>query len=493
MGIIHRTAAVAAAAIAVLATTVPVAAAAPAGPAPLTWGACDGATAPEQRCATLAVPLDHSRPDGPRITLAVSRIAAARPELRRGSLLLIPGGPGGTGLNTPSAVLGRLPQEVRDRYDLIGFDPRGVGHSTPVDCGLAHEDLSMVRLRPWPAADGSTAANTATARRVAETCLAHGGPVLRSLSTANEARDLDLLRQALGERRISAWGTSYGTYVGAVYATMFPAHTDRIVLDSNDDPDPAKVGRGWLAAFGPGAEDRFPDFAAWAAAPGNPDRLADTPEQVRPLFLDLAARLDRAPLPWPGANPPVLNGNALRETMVESLYDDEKFPVLARLVLAAQGSRPLPAVQAPPDAALQNTVAVSVGTLCNDVAWPPAAAGYPQAVARERAARPLTAGMPVNVMPCAFWPAPAEPPVRVTPRGPSNVLLVQNLRDPATPYRGALKLRQALGDRARMVAVDSGGHDAYLANGNACGDALVTRFLVTGGRPAADAFCPAER
>ncbi|MFJ1705157.1 alpha/beta hydrolase [Kitasatospora sp. NPDC088346] len=493
MGIINRTAALLTAATAVLAVTAPASQAAPAAPRtePLVWGGCAGGGAPQQQCATVSVPLDYRHPGGQRIDLAVSRIASANPELRRGSLVLIPGGPGGTGLNTPSAVLGKLPQEVRDRYDLIGFDPRGVGRSTPVDCGLAHEDLAMVRLRPWPAADGSVDRNTATARRIAETCLHNGGPVLRSISTANEARDLDRIRQALGERRISAWGVSYGTYAGAVYASMFPQHTDRILLDSNDDPDPAKVGRGWLAAYGTGVEDRFPDFAAWAAAPGNPDRLAATAAEVRPLLLDLAARLDREPLPWPGANPAVLDGNVLRQTMVDALYDDERFPVLARLVLAGLGSRPMPAVQGPPEAVLQNTVAVSVGTLCNDVAWPRPAGGYARAVAEERAAHPLTAGMPVNVMPCALWPQPAEPPVVVTSHGPSNVLLVQNLRDPATPYAGALKLRQAFGGRARMVAVDSGGHDAYLANGNACGDALVTDFLVTGRRPAADTRCPA--
>ncbi|MFJ8042257.1 alpha/beta hydrolase [Kitasatospora sp. NPDC096147] len=457
------------------------------------WGDCPGqGLDPRQRCTTVEVPLDHAVPDGPTITLAVSRIPAERPELRRGVLLMVPGGPGGGAVDWPGKAAKQLPREVRERYDLIGFDPRGVGRSTPVSCGLAHEDLSMTKLRPWPAADGSTTANTETARRVAETCLRNGGPVLRSLSTANEARDIDRIRQALGERKLSLWGISYGTYAGAVYSTMYPQRTDRVLLDSNDDPDPAKVGRGWLAAFGPGAEDRFPDFARWAAAPDSPLRLAERPEQVRPLFLELAARLDREPLPWPGANPAVLDGNALREALLNALYDDERFPGLARLIADGLARRTPAAPQLPPDAALQNTVAVSVGVLCNDVAWPRDPAGYTRAVADSRAKHPLTAGMPVNVMPCAFWPAPAEPPVRITPAGPPNVLLVQNLRDPATPYAGALKLRQAFGQRARMVAVDSGGHDVYAANGNACGDRLATDFLTTGRRPARDAFCPAE-
>ncbi|MER7758012.1 alpha/beta hydrolase [Kitasatospora sp. NPDC097643] len=493
---INRTAAAtAAAALAVTAlTALPAAASTAATPGGdrLAWSACGGSADPRQQCATVTVPLDYADPDGEQITLAVSRIAAADPRQRRGVLLTIPGGPGGSGLGVPTSAAKRLPQSVLDRYDLVGFDPRGVGRSTPVSCGLDHADLAMVKLRPWPAADGSIDENLATVRRVADACARNGGPVLRSISTRNEARDIDRIRQALGERRLSAWGTSYGTYAGAVYATMFPRHTDRIVLDSNDDPDPSRVERGWLAAFGQGVEDRFPDFARWASAPGNPDRVADTPDEVRPLFLDLAARLDTAPLAWPGANPAELNGNVLRETLVQSMYADARFPDLARLMLAGLGRRPLPAPVAPPEQVLQNSIAVSVGTLCNDVSWPTDPAAYAKDVAAERAARPLTAGMPVNVMPCAFWPfAPAEPPVRVTDRGPSNVLLAQNLRDPATPYRGALKLRAAFGDRARMVTVDSGGHDVYVANGNPCGDAVVTDFLVTGHRPEADTSCPA--
>ncbi|MFI2607506.1 alpha/beta hydrolase [Kitasatospora sp. NPDC018619] len=464
----------------------------------LAWAACPGAPADSsQRCAEVTVPLDYADPDGARITLAVSRSAAAEPGLRRGVLLAVPGGPGGSSLDLVHGMAGRLPQSVRDRYDVVGFDPRGVGRSTPVSCGLDTGDLVMSKVRPWPAADGSIDGNLATARRVAEACVRNGGPVLRSISTATEARDIDSVRRALGERRVSLWGVSYGTYAGSVYATMFPERTDRVVLDSNDDPDPTRVERGWLDNLGRGVEDRFPDFAAWASAPGNPLRLADTAEEVRPLFLDVAARLDRAPLPWEGADPAELNGNVLREALLEGLYAKEAgFAGVARLVLAGLGRGALPAPPKPTEQDLrnaQNTLAVSVGTLCNDVRWPTDPAGYAGAVAADRAARPLTAGLPVNVMPCAFWPfAPAEPPVRVTGRGPANVLLAQNLRDPATPYSGALALRAAFGERARMVTVDSGGHDVYRANGNACGDRVVTDFLTTGRRPARDVLCPAE-
>ncbi|WAL68229.1 alpha/beta hydrolase [Amycolatopsis cynarae] len=459
-----------------------------------TWGPCP-ATAngspldPRQRCATLAVPLDYRDPGGPRISLSISRIRSAQPRSRRGVLLLIPGGPGGSGLNLPSADAAKLPASVLDSYDLVGFDPRGVGRSSPVSCDLPAADLDVL---PWPDADGGIAANVTAAKEVADACLNRGGPVLRSIGSITEARDIDRIRQALGENKISYWGVSYGTYVGAVYATLFASHTGQVVLDSNDDPDPRLLERRWLANYSIGVEDRFPDFAAWASAAGNPYRIAGTPAEVRDTFLALAARLDRRPLPWSGAKPPVLNGNTLREILLGALYSDSRFPRLAAVMRAALDGTPLPAASAPPEQAVQNTDAVAVGTLCGDVAWPDSIDGYAAKVAANRASYPLTAGMPVNIGPCAFWPAaPAEPAVRISDRGPRNVLLVQNLRDPATPYSGALNLRRAFGDRAVMITVDSGGHEAYLANGNRCGDNAVTDFLVTGQRPRADVYCPA--
>lgn len=455
----------------------------------LAWGPCEGADA-RQECATLQVPMDHADPDGPQISLAVSRIPAESPTSRRGALFLIPGGPGGSSLDAPSGKGQKLPRQVRDQYDLIGFAPRGLAPSTSVGCGLEHADLATSKLRPWPAPDGSVDGNMATAERIATTCARNGGDLIRHISTRDNARDLDRLRAALGERKISAWGVSYGTYVGAVYSQMFPHRTDRIVLDSNDDPDPTRVARAWLAGHEQGVEDVFPHFAAWASAPGNPDRVAETAAEVRPLFLRLAARLDRAPLPWPGADPEELNGNVLRQAMLDGLYRPGRYPVLAKLMRAAEQGTVPPAPAGPPESVLQNVTAVGVGTLCNDVAWPKSAAVYEKGVAESRAEYPLTAGMPRNAMPCAAWPyQPREAPTRITGRGPSNVLLIQNERDVATPLNGALKLREAFGRRAVMVTVDSTGHEAYLADGNECGDRTVSHYLATGERPGRDVYC----
>jgi pimeloyl-ACP methyl ester carboxylesterase len=455
-------------------------------PAPA-WGACPAAPGvvldPRQECATVEVPLDYRNPSGQRISLAVSRVRSATPRSRRGVLLLIPGGPGNPGLNRPSTYGRRLPPEVSERYDIVGFDPRGVGRSTPLSCGLGPEDVDPVMFLPWPGPDGGIDGNVERARRIARSCSDHGDELARHISTRDEARDIDRIRRALGEQRLSYWGVSYGTYAGAVYATMFPERTDRVVLDSSGDPDPHRVARGWAANFAVGAEDRFPDFAGWAAARHGDYGLGSTADAVRGTYLGLAEELDRTPLPG-------LTGNALRAFTFNTLYSDSGFPLLAGLMRAALTSGPLPGLPTPPADQLGNVIAVQTATGCNDVAWPRSVDGYARAVARDRAAHPVTAGMPANIFPCAFWPhAPAEPATRIGPNGPSNILLVQNLRDPATPHSGAARMRAAFGHRARMVSVDSGGHGAYLANGNACGDRTVSAFLATGSHPHHDVVC----
>ncbi|MEU8883167.1 alpha/beta hydrolase [Streptomyces hydrogenans] len=476
----------------------PAAASAAAGGA-LSWGDCAASVkaADGQRCAVLSVPLDHADPTGPRVELAVSRLASARPEARRGTLIVIPGGPGGSGVQRLAQKGAALAKETGGAYDLVAFDPRGVGGSTKARCGLAAEDRWMVTVRSWPAADGSIAANAERARRIADACARNGGAVLRGLTTANQVRDMELLRQALGEEKVSAWATSYGTYVAARYAQEHPGRTDRWVLDSSADPDPRRVAYGWLADMAKGAEDRFPDFAAWASHPdraGDGLRLADTPEGVRTLVLDLAARLDRAPRATtvPGA---VLDGASFRQALQLALYSDAAFPAFALLVDQVLDPEASPVL--PPElsgAMPDEAAAVTVGVICNDVDWPRSVPAYARAVAADRARYPLTGGMPANVTPCAFWKGGAvEKPVRLTDDGPSNILMIQNLRDPSTPHASGLRMRAALGDRARLVSVDRGGHGVYLTAaggaGNACGDRTVTRFLLTGERPDTDVRC----
>ncbi|MFG2329679.1 alpha/beta hydrolase [Streptomyces sp. NPDC048604] len=477
----------------------PASAAAPAAPAApaLDWTAC-GPAGQGQECAKLTVPLDYRDPDGEQLALAVTRIRSTRPEARRGTLMVIPGGPGGSGVERLTQKGARLAKETGGAYDLVAFDPRGVGGSSRANCRLDEADRWMVTLRSWPAADGGIDANAERSRRTAEACRRNGGAVLDSFTTANQVRDMDRLRRALGEQRLSAWSTSYGAYVAAQYAQKFPRRTDRIVLDSSADPDPKRVAQGWLRDMAKGAEVRFPDFAAWAAHPERDDdglRLAARSEDVRPLFLALAARLDREPVPSTTAGVAV-DGNVLRQAMQLALGSDGAFPSLARLIKAVQdpaaATDPTRRPVLPPPLAQplsDEDAAIMVGVICNDVRWTGTVGDHRTAVAADRTAHPLTAGFPVNITPCSFWKAPAEKPTRLTSDGPSNILMIQSRRDPNAPHSSGLKMRAALGDRARLVTVERGGHGMYLGNGNACGDAAVTRFLLTGERPEQDVYC----
>ncbi|MGK4585878.1 alpha/beta hydrolase [Kitasatospora sp. HPMI-4] len=471
--------------------------AAPASATTLSWKPCAQPNGPtDQQCADLSVPVDYRKPDGARLTLRVTRLAGDRPAARRGTLLVVPGGPGGSGVDALAHTGPAMREALHGAYDLVSLDPRGVGGSTAVGCDLSADDRDVMNLRSWPGPGGDISDSVARAQRIADACARNGGAILRSYSTANEVRDIEHLRQALGTTKLSMYGVSYGTYVTATYAQEHPEHTDRVVLDSTDDPDPARVERGWLADTAAGTDERFPDFARWAADPARDRdglRLAQHADDVRPLVLALADRLDRAPRPTTTPHRP-LTGNILRQAVQQALtYSDSDFPWLAQLIKAAENPEATPAL--PPGYTTpmpDQDTAVFTATQCNDVSWPRDVSGYARDVATDRVRHPLTAGQPVNITPCAFWHTePTDKPVHITSHGPSNILMLQNLRDPATPYFGALRMRTALGARARLVTVDHGGHGSYLSNGDSCGDQAVTRFLLTGHRPAADLRCTA--
>jgi pimeloyl-ACP methyl ester carboxylesterase len=470
-----------AAAVAVLGATVM---APPASATEPAWGPCPAGAfpVPDLECTTLKVPLDYRNPDGREIDVAVSRLPSKNPEKRRGVLLTNPGGPGGAGLDYPQILkLVKLPQSVLDEYDVIGFDPRGVGHSTPVTCDLTPAQMAIGNL-PYANGPADVVKQAELAKTEARQCAdAATGSMLPYVTTANTARDMDRIRAALGESTVSYLGASYGTYLGAVYTTMFPDRSDRFVLDSN-------LGAGGydidaMRGFGRGMEDRFPDFAQFAAA--HPEYgLGGTPAQVTAKFHELAARLDRAPVEG-------LTGSLFRGLTFERLYSTDLKPLAEDWQALDRGRAPKPpAASAAP---AENLFAARFAVLCGDTAWPRSVAGYQVDVAVDRIRYPLLGAASANIAACAFWPsAPVEPKVRITGRGPANVLMVQNERDPGTPLVNARKLRAAFGDRARMVTVDQGGHGAYLFAPNRCGNSTVTEFLVTGSRPAHDTFCAAE-
>ncbi|WP_433271473.1 alpha/beta hydrolase [Actinosynnema sp. CS-041913] len=458
-------------------------------PARVTWGTCPelptgtrgSARAGDLECGTLDVPVDYRAPDRGTMSIAVSRLRSGDPARRRGVLLVNPGGPGVAGLDLPVAIAERNPPRgLLDSYDLIGFDPRGVGHSGGVTCALSSEQQTIA-FGTYAHGPDDVAEQAGRVQDIAEQCVAHGGPNLPHLTTRNTARDIDRIRQALGERRISYFGTSYGTYLGAVYLALFPDRADRFLLDSAADPD--MVWREQFRTWGRGAEVRFPDFARWAAARHDVHHLGRTPEAVREKYFELAGALDAAPVAG-------VTGDVFRQLTRLKLYRDEDFPSLAAIwqSLSSGDAAGVRSAQPPDDGFLAAHLAVT----CGDVAWPRSQEHYQRAVRTDRQRYPLVGALTANITPCARWPlAPLEEPTRIGGTGRAFVLILQNLRDPATVYAGGVALRGRLGERAALVTVDAGEHGVYLS-GNTCANRLATEHLVAASPPTRDRFCPAE-
>ncbi|MGW2256851.1 alpha/beta hydrolase [Streptomyces sp. NPDC001780] len=461
------------------------------------WGACPEDVVAEAapttlQCGTVPVPVDYADPGGARIDLMISRLARTDPDKRRGILMLNPGGPGGSGLALSAQLVSLgLPSSVTDRYDVIGMDTRGIGHSAPVSCGFTDDSPYIANVPPYAVDDAAVTAQAKVAEQVAEQCARndHDGR-LRQMTTANTARDLDRIRAALGEEKTSYLGYSYGTALGAAYASMFPGRSDRMVLDSNIGD--THLDRDGMRRYALGVEQTFPAFAKWAAARHDDYGLGRTPAEVRETYFALAERLDKAPTEG-------FDGGLFRQLTFAFLFNEAQYPKLAEqwralnsgddAALRRLRSENATASGAPSPA--DNPLSVFASVTCNDVEWPEDVDTYRRGVAEDRERYPLFGAAAANITPCAFW-TKAERPVAINDAGPRNVLIVQNLRDPVTPHEGGKLLRQKFKDRSRLLSVDASGHGAYVISGNPCALNTTTRFLVEGKMPAKDTLCSAS-
>ncbi|MEV7189950.1 alpha/beta hydrolase [Kitasatospora sp. NPDC093102] len=443
----------------------------------LRWGRCDAGRPAAFECAKVEVPLDYGDPGGRKIDIAISRVKAGSAKQRHGVLLMNPGGPGGPGLTMPVEMEPLLPAEVRERFDLIGFDPRGVGQSSPIGCDLTADERTL--QHPYVA--GTFAKDVAWARTVADKCWAKAGDVLPHITTRNTARDMDVVRAALGERRISYFGYSYGTYLGAAYTQMFPQRSDRFVLDSALDP--ALAWRGTLRGSAPGAELAFTRWTEWAAAHDAAYGLGATPTEVRKTYWDLVAHADRTPVPTENG---ALDGDAIRSGYAAFVHVGTVTPWIVALKAAAAGGPAAPAV--PSVVPTDNTTATVWAVFCGDThSWPRDPEQYRRDAIRDRAQYPLAGDLGANIQPCAFWKSAAREPATVV-NNDVNALIVQNQWDPQATLAMAQGMRRAL-HGARMVTVAGGeGHGVVVA-GPSCADGSVTRYLTTGRLPAKDLTC----
>ncbi|MFG3244680.1 alpha/beta hydrolase [Streptomyces sp. NPDC048157] len=472
----------------------------------LVWGPCSSQqqelNEAGAQCARVTVPLDYSDPGGPTIEIAISRIQArAKHGKRRGVLLSNPGGPGGTGLANTLSLRPAL-KDVADRYDLIGFDPRFLGESTPITCDPA---------APAPAPGPATTRredferSVRSARDTARRCEKHGdnARLLPHATTRNVARDMDAIRAALGEPRLSYYGVSYGADLGAVYTQMFPRRADRIVIDSSTDPTATQYELFQRA--GKPLEEALDAWAAWTARRNGTYRLGGTPAGVRSSVQRLLDGAERHPVTVSGVR---LDAPLLRLVLRQFIQHEEYDPALAGTVRdltdAAAGRlvEPGPELAALLEQLASPELADSMlgGTLfmCGDRGWP--AGGWPENpetywrnMERSRAAQPVF-GPLVNGMiaPCAFWTSTSREPATVIGND-VPVLMLQARRDNNVPYEGALALHRRL-TGSRLVTADIRSHGVYGRGLGGltpvpCADAAVNRYLRDGILPGADLTC----
>jgi pimeloyl-ACP methyl ester carboxylesterase len=492
----------------------------------ITWAGCSDAPprSPQgMECGTLSVPRDYADPKAGELDLAVSRIPATGPGPRIGSLFVNFGGPGLPGIDELAMVVGsgKL-ASLNRRYDLIGFDQRGVGRSTPVDCG----DLSGV----------TTSDPVAQARQVAKACRSHSGALLSWVGTPNAAHDLDVVRSALGDERLTYLGFSYGGRLGSMYAHEFPQHTGRMVLDGVPDPTLDDVGTALAQATA--FQHALTDFAADCAAHSCPiagsspaEIVAGIAEQGRTLDAGgvptVTGQLDHAGFvqgvqnalyskdDWPDLRDALA---ALREgdgePMMQLAYPGEPGQRVAtgdsagaagagaaraagglwRVALPAQprqlrqpgqpGPTPGPGFTAP-----DNYEMAKLAIDCRDTPERRTEAGVHRLDGRfERASSVFGTSLEATLLACTGWPAGDAATRNVAARTAPEALLVGTTGDPATPYPGAAHMAAALGNNSVVLTYRGEGHGAYFAH-NACVTSTVDAYFLSGALPHRPATC----
>ncbi|MFD8198846.1 alpha/beta hydrolase [Streptomyces sp. NPDC059701] len=453
------------------------------------WTKCGTADYPTLQCATITVPLDHSRPDGRRITLALSRVPHTA-KTYQGPLLVNPGGPGGSGLTLAGFVASSLPGKVAAQYDVVGFDPRGVGRSEPaLDCRPGH--FAAVRPDTLPASPAVERANLTRAKSFAEACGRKYADVLPHMDTVSAARDMDAIRAALGAERISYFGYSYGTYLGAVYARLHPERVRRLVLDSVVDPTDVwyDANLNQDHAF----DDRHRAFMAWIAKYDTAYGLGTDPERVGAAWYAMRATLAKNPA---GGE---VGATELEDTFLPGGYYNGYWPYLAEAFAAYVNDRDTgPLVEAYEnfgalDASGDNGYSVYTSVQCRDAGWPHDWAEWREDSWDMHAKAPfMTWNNAWYNAPCAFWPTGSRQPVDVANRQVPPALLFQATGDAATPYEGGVTVHRLLRGSS-LVVEEGGGNHGITLSGNACLDEHLAAYLTDGTVPRgdgeADAVC----
>ncbi|MFJ6073742.1 alpha/beta hydrolase [Streptomyces sp. NPDC093065] len=456
----------------------------------LGWRDCG---VPGFQCATMKAPLDYAKPAEGDVRLAVARKKATGPGKRLGSLLVNPGGPGGSAIGYLQQYAGiGYPAKVRAQYDMVAVDPRGVARSEPVECLDGREMDAFTQTDVTPDDAGETDELVDAYKEFAEGCGADAPKLLRHVSTVEAARDMDVLRAVLGDEKLTYVGASYGTFLGATYAGLFPDRTGRLVLDGAMDP--SLPARRLNLEQTEGFETAFQSFAKDCVKRSDCP-LGDkdtTPDQVGKNLKAFFDDLDAKPIPAGDADGRKLTESLATTGVIAAMYDEGAWQQLRESLTSAMKEKDGAGLlilsdsyyEREADGGYSNLMFANSAVNCLDL---PAAFSSPDEVREalpefEKASPVFGEGLAWSSLNCAYWPVkPTGEPHRIEAAGATPIVVVGTTRDPATPYRWAQALADQLSS-GRLLTYEGDGHTAY-GRGSACIDSAINTYLLSGTAP----------
>ncbi len=448
------------------------------------------------RCSRLAVPISYAQPAKGTLHLAVVELPATHGAKSAHSIVVNPGGPGESGVQFLKETAADFPAALRASFNLVSFDPRGVGGSDPVECATSAGLRQWLDLNPAPSTPTQITAVVAATKAFDQGC-GSGVPrdVLASLSTAVTARDLDRLRQALGQPKLDYLGFSYGTYLGALYAQEFPGEVGSMVLDGAVDPALSTTAMDLQQARG--FEGDLHDFFAWCTKDATcssdlPGGARATYRQVMRSLKD-GRSLTAAMTPALGGTQRIGYGVALTG-VIASLYTTTDWPYLAQGLAAAKtGNGSVLAALAyeyvgfGPSGTASNLVSANLAVTCLDRPVPPLAQYHALAGEFARSAPDFGPAKAWSSLPCDFWPVPATgKPGAIHLSRSLPILVVGSTHDPATPYAWARALVHQL-KGSELLTRDGDGHTGYFSS--QCVQGWVDSYFATGSLPPRATVC----